>query len=80
MLITSLLVYLLLDTLFFLFDDSLSQAYVEYLNQLDTNHKTVEPIEDILPIGVLNVVQMTVSGIIAMLISLLCIQNKNNDR
>ena len=80
MLITSLLVYVLLDTLFFLFDDSLSQAYIEYLNQLDTDQKTAEPIEDILPIGLLNIFQMTVSGMIAMFISLLCIQKKNNDR
>ena len=80
MLITSLLVYLLLDTLFFLFDDSLSHAYIAYLNQLDTDQKTAEPIGDVLPIGLLNIFQMTVSGMTAMLISLLYIQKKNNDR
>ena len=73
--VSSLLAFLIFDTVFFLFDDSLSRDYLQFLNSVEPN-PDLESTEEILPMGLMNVFQMLIFGLISILISLVFIKKK----
>ncbi|MBT8243897.1 hypothetical protein [Winogradskyella sp.] len=67
--IITIITIIILDVLIFIFDNSLSIEYLDYLNSLDPKNS----IEYVLPMTLLNIIPIIVFGLISYFISILIV-------